>query len=214
MKKVKLEMNKAHYVAITTDGWTSVNNDSFYAITAHFIDVNCDIKTILLSTFKFSGQHTSENVKDQFTNVITECNLDGKIVACITDNAANMVKAVQLAQWWHIPCFAHSLNLIVQSSLLEIDSPLANIKSIVEFFKSSSATEKLQNVQKRMGAQILKLKQDCPTRWNSIFDMLYRIQQSKESIQSTLAILNNPSLSSIQPEEWRNVVKYFPFLMN
>lgn len=69
-----------------------------------------------------------------------------------------MVKAVQLAKWWHVPCFAYSTNLIVQSSLVEIAPTLSKVKSIVEFFKrSTSATEKLQTVQKRMGAEILKL---------------------------------------------------------
>nr|CAH7746876.1 unnamed protein product [Callosobruchus chinensis] len=119
-----------------------------------------------------------------------------------------MVKAVRLANWWHIPCFAHSLNLIVQSGLLEIAELLTNIKSIVEFLEhSSSATEKLQNMQKRMGFEVLKLKQDCPTRWNSTFDMLNRLRKMKEPLQSTLGILNNSALPQLKTEDWYMVEK-------
>lgn len=101
------------------------------------------------------------------------------------------------------PCFAHSLNLIVQSSLIEITLILSKVKSIVEFFKrSTSAMEKLQNVQKRMGATVLKLNQDCPTRWNSTYEMLRRFSKNKESLQTTLGILNNPTLPALSPEDW------------
>nr|CAH7748444.1 unnamed protein product [Callosobruchus chinensis] len=205
---IRIELQNVEYVSITTDGWTSLNNESFYAITCHFIDDNCKLQSRLLSSFKFSGQHTSENITQQIQSILSQWEIQNKIVACITDNAANMVKAVRLANWWHIPCFAHSLNLIVQAGLLEIAELLTNIKSIVEFFKhSSSATEKLQNMQKRMGFEVLKLKQDCPTRWNSTFDMLNRLRKMKEPLQSTLGILNNSALPQLNTEDWYMVEK-------
>lgn len=37
----------------------------------------------------------------------------------------------------------------------------------------------------------LKLKQDCPTRWNNTQDMLNRLKLSKEAVVSTLAILDS-----------------------
>ncbi|XP_072400407.1 E3 SUMO-protein ligase ZBED1-like [Diabrotica undecimpunctata] len=201
--KLRTIVVTTRYVAITTDGWTSINNEGFYAITAHFIDDDCKMKSGLLPSFKFVGQHTSENISEQIKKTLSEWQVDNKIVACVTDNAANMVKAVQLAKWWHVPCFAHSLNLIVQSSLPKITDTVNKVKSVVEFFKrSSSATEKLQINQKRMGIEVLKLKEDCPTRWNSTFDMLRRFLQNKEPVQSTMGILNIPSLPILSPEDW------------
>ncbi|XP_025203269.1 zinc finger BED domain-containing protein 6-like [Melanaphis sacchari] len=45
-KKVQsdIEVN-AQYVALTTDAWTSLKNESYTAITVHFIDQNCELKS-------------------------------------------------------------------------------------------------------------------------------------------------------------------------
>lgn len=64
--------------------------------------------------------HTSENIKDDILNMVRKWGLQNKIAACTTDNAANMISAINLCQWRHISCFAHTLNLIVQSSLEQI----------------------------------------------------------------------------------------------
>jgi len=58
--------------------------------------------------------------------------LQNKIAACTTDNASNITSAIRLCQWRHISCFAHSLNLIVQSSLDQIKETRVKVKSIVE----------------------------------------------------------------------------------
>lgn len=39
------------YVSITTDSWTSVKNENYNAITCHFIDNKCELKSYLLSCF-------------------------------------------------------------------------------------------------------------------------------------------------------------------
>lgn len=79
---------------------------------------------------------------------------------------------------------------------------MTKIKNIVEFFKESSgALHKLQNIQKQSGFELLKLIQECKTRWNSAFKMMERIVKLKEPVFSTLAITNN-SLNCISDDEW------------
>ncbi|XP_060845259.1 E3 SUMO-protein ligase ZBED1-like [Rhopalosiphum padi] len=57
-----------------------------------------------------------------------------------------------------------------------------------------------------MGLPLLKLKQDCVTRWNSTFDMLKRIICIKDAVISTLALLQS-SIDTLTPEEWDIVDK-------
>ncbi|XP_071056084.1 zinc finger BED domain-containing protein 4-like [Onthophagus taurus] len=110
----------------------------------------------------------------------------------VTDNAANITAAVRLLQYQHIPCFAHTLNIIVQKSLSHINIVHKKLKAVVQFFKHSpQATLKLINLQTQLGNQKpLKLKQGVATRWNSTLEMFERIVTIKESLQSALAITN------------------------
>ena len=58
-----------------------------------------------------------------------ECNITEKVVAAVTDNAANIAAAVRLNGWRHVPCFAHTLNLVVQNSL-SADTVLSSIQLV------------------------------------------------------------------------------------
>lgn len=76
-----------------------------------------------------------------------------------------------------MPCFAHTLNLVVQNALDDtknIANIITKVKNLVTFFKQSvSASDELHKICK------YKLKQSVTTRWNSVFYML-------DSIASTI----------------------------
>lgn len=61
-----------------------------------------------------------------------------------------------------------------------------------------------------MGLAELKLKQDCPTRWNSTYDMLRRVLDTKESLIASLALVRNDL--SLTPHEWRVIELAVPIL--
>jgi len=122
------------------------------AITVHYIEENCELKSYLLSCAKFPMRHTSDNIKDHLQNIVRQWGLENKIAECTTDNDANITSVIHLCQWRHVSCFAHSLNLIVQSSLEEIKETRVKVKSIDEYFKRSTlATEKLNQIQEQLG---------------------------------------------------------------
>lgn len=88
-----------------------------------------------------------------------EWGLYNKITAAVSDNAANIVSAIRQCDWRHIPCFAHTLNLVVQTGLEDIKTT-QKVKSIVEYFKrSSQALTKLHTMQDQMNLPRFKLKQ-------------------------------------------------------
>lgn len=203
---IKNKLKNVTAVCLTTDAWTSINNESYVAVTAHYIDDDTKMSSILIGCQHFTARHTAVEMSSLLIEQVNKWGLVNKITMIVSDNAANMVAAVRLCQWRHFPCFAHSINLIVQSGLEEMKSILNKVKAIVEYFKRSTyALSRLNEIQTRGGYSVLKLKQDCPTRWNSTYDMVDRILKIKEPVLSTLAIINN-DLNTITFDEW-NVLK-------
>lgn len=158
--------------------------------------------SFLLECFSFSASHTAENLAAEIKRVANEWQIEKKIEAVVTDNAANIVAAVKLTNWKHVPCFAHTLNLIVQNALQEIKPVQHKVKTIVEFFKRSpKASELLKLTQKQMGKTVLTLKQNMITRWNSTYEMFKRIIDTKEALISTIAI-NYPHLKQLSNDDF------------
>jgi hypothetical protein len=82
-------------------------------------------------------------------NPPTEWNITNKINFVISDNTANVQKALQDLGWKHFGCYGHTLNLILQHVLTTVEDTLDKVKTIARFFnKSPQATEKLLKYQK------------------------------------------------------------------
>lgn len=219
-KKVTNNLKEVKGICITTDHWTSAANESYIGVTAHYINDNFKLCSVLLQCIKFEGAHTAVAIATELRRVLNCWNLRHKLVIAVTDNASNVTKAIKdELKWKHYGCFAHKLNLIVERSLgigitategeresifLEIKRLIDKIKSIVSHFRrSSQANEKLLKTQQQTGVeQPLTVIKDVVTRWNSTFYMIERFVLLKESIRSTIANLNVPHLTMLDEREW------------
>ncbi len=110
-------------------------------------------------------------------------------------NAASMVNAAKLLQIPNLPCFAHTLNLVVKKALsitIDLTDIREQARKIVTFFKSSTpATEKLTAIQIQLRKKPIKLIQEVDTRWNSTFLMLERLYEQHEPVSLALASLSS-----------------------
>ncbi|KAJ8913361.1 hypothetical protein NQ315_008751 [Exocentrus adspersus] len=119
-EKLFQEVSQATAICITTDGWTSINNQSFIAVTAHWINTNYELCSNLLDCIPYDDRHTAVNLSNFLKGVFSNWKIENKVVCVISDNAANITAAIRMGGWRHLGCFAHSLNLTVQGALKEI----------------------------------------------------------------------------------------------
>jgi len=136
-KDVVLEqIKKTAAVCLTTDCWTSVNNTSFMAVTAHFLNENMEFKSHCLDCTEFSDCHTAENIGEKLKEITRTWDISYKVTAIVSDNVSNVIAGVRLTGYRHISCFAHSLNLVVQKSLKHIE-PVTHkvciVKQLIKF---------------------------------------------------------------------------------
>ncbi|XP_064475382.1 E3 SUMO-protein ligase ZBED1-like [Ornithodoros turicata] len=201
-EQVKNELTGISSICLTTDGWTSLSNQSYIAVTAHFIDTDGVLRARLLDCFAWQDRHTAENIAAELRRVVVEWEIQEKVCAVVSDNATNITAAIRLLGWKHFPCFAHTLNLIVQAGVKEISEVQTKVKNIVTFFKHSAhGTAKLETIQQQMGLDPVKLKQDVVTRWHSTYDMFTRMLYVRDAVLSAIVILE-ADLQPLVSTEW------------
>lgn len=203
--KQSVSSSEVQKICLTSDLWTSRANESYIAVTGHYINDSFELKSILISCQNFEGSHTSENISAALLEMANEWNLTGKINFVVTDNAANIQRSLTDLRWKHYGCYAHTLNLIVQDAIKNVETNITKLKKIVRHFKtSSSALEKLLKAQTRENPTTVpkRLIQEVPTRWNSCFYMMNRCVELEQYIRATVAILR-AELPVISNEEWQ-----------
>ncbi|XP_028414611.1 zinc finger BED domain-containing protein 4-like [Dendronephthya gigantea] len=219
VEEMKKEISQVSHVALTSDLWTSRTTESYITITCHFLTATWELMSLVLETLKFDLSHTAQHIADALLQVADNWNISTKVVAIVTDNASNIVAAVKITGWIHVPCFAHTLNLIVSEAIKSderVNDLKKRCKQIVTFFHQSvKATEKLKEVQFQLKLPEHKLIQEVDTRWNSTFYMFERILEQHQAITTALCLnsrnelclsladvkLLEASLSILQPFE-------------
>ncbi|XP_074604103.1 E3 SUMO-protein ligase ZBED1-like [Brevipalpus obovatus] len=189
------EMQSVKSISITFDIWKDMyNNTSYLAVTGHYIK-DWEMNSILLSCLILEEPHTSAYIVKSLREILDFWTIDlCKIVACVTDNGANVKKAVcdLIGSSKHLPCYAHTLNLVVKNSIESsgnLGEVLKQVRSIVQYFKQSGpAADELRRAQTDDG-KVLKVKQDVETRWNSTYLMLERYMKIKDHINLALGRL-------------------------
>ena len=101
------------FVAITTDGWTSRNTESYTSLTVGYIDTEWTLRHISLDCLKHTGSTLGKDLAESITNMIKRHDLTGRLVACVTDCEPSMVKAGRLlevsGEMEHIGCCNHRM---------------------------------------------------------------------------------------------------------
>lgn len=177
-------------ISVTCDLWTSRANDSFLTVTCHFV-YDYNLKTASLATRKLlnTTNHSAQNIADTLKDILNHWNVLNKTVCIVTDNASSMLKACEILKIRNLPCFAHTLNLVVQDGLKFDNDDLVKAlftkcKTIVRFFKQSTiAGEKFKMAQEDFSYTLL---QEMPTRWNSFYLMIQRILATNDAIVTVL----------------------------
>lgn len=205
-------------VSYTTDGWTSRSCESYLSLTCHYMRHDFTIASYVLATSYFPKSHTADNLREKLEHLEAEWNIPSTIpIYTVTDNARNIVAAIQQSKWEGISCFAHTLQLAIKDAKKET-SGLNNVctkgRAIVGHFrKSSTARAKLLSYQIRCGAKANKLIQDVETRWNSEYDMLERLVEQRQPLTFYMSgEADAETIESMSSADWKLASGYVTVL--
>jgi hypothetical protein len=143
---------------LTTDLWTSRNRQGFIGVTCSFLDKNFIIYEIILTVDYIRYPHTAQNISETLLTILNEWNLKEKVHMIVTDNGANIKKAVKNMALvssnirWQ-PCTAHTLQLVVGKGLNLVKLLVLRTKRLIDFFLRPKQSERLEEIQKRSRLQ-------------------------------------------------------------
>lgn len=116
-EKAKAELQRADFVSLMADMWSSVNMDGYLGVTCHYITPESKMATVVLGVTRFYQSHTAQHIMEAKSVLMAEWGITSKVQCLVTDNAPNIVLSAQLPNLRHLLCAAHSLKLIVKRAL-------------------------------------------------------------------------------------------------
>ncbi|GJQ97134.1 zinc finger BED domain-containing protein RICESLEEPER 2-like protein [Tanacetum coccineum] len=146
---------------LTTDGWTSIKKKSYMALTGHFIDNDWNLVKKVLNFCRLDG-HRGIDIGKGVENCLEEWGFTN-ILSISVDNA--------------------SANDIRYESIKHIGSAIESIRCGIKWIKKSGARiEKFNKCARSARCESTKsLILDCPTRWNSTYNMLEVAYEYKDA---------------------------------
>lgn len=181
-------------------------------MTAHFINGDWQMRSMVLCTKIFTVKHTAQNIAAALLEVVWDWGLKDKSYMIVTDGGANIKAAVTLLGWHRVSCFAHNLNLCLLTyglkAVSEFNRLIKKCKAIVKLLRFKSAVVSQRQAElKEFYSTFIKgadhtyavnvspddigntsLKQMVPTRWNSCLTLLKSILVNKIVINDILEV--------------------------
>ncbi|KAL2087596.1 hypothetical protein ACEWY4_016424 [Coilia grayii] len=184
---------KATAVSLTADMWTSINMDAYLAVTCHFLNDSNELKTIVLGVQHFPQAHTAAHLAAAKAAIMEEWGIRHKVTCLVTDAASNMIAAGRELNLKHGVCIGHTINLMVKKALDQtrgLQELRNRARKVVNLFRcSTTAKERLVQIQVQLGRPTLKLIKEVETRWNSTFLMFERMYGEREPLSAAMSSL-------------------------
>lgn len=173
--------------AITCDAWTSISQDHYITVTAHYISEG-KIKQTVLGSKEVYEVKTGPIVGKEVETILEEFGVREKIIALTVNNPAYVNLAVSTPQPKKIGCFAQTLNTAAQMIMDRFDQDprwCAHIRDFIVWLKGSPMAETILKEKQHL----LNLPQDTimlddKKHWNSLYLMIERFLEQYPAIQA------------------------------
>jgi len=217
-KKMLDSMSTAEFISFTTDEWTcEYTTTSYLTVTTHWLDDYYRRKSAVIALVHLTESKTAENLSKEFLQVLQQWHIPlMKVNPVLRDNGPNIAKAMRDSAVASIGCLAHTLQLVIKDALFvqkSVEDVLSIARSVVGHFKhSSTAKERLQNLQRTLKLPEHQLVQDVTTRWNSSYMMLLQLVEQRKTL---IVYADEHNIRMLTTAQWTtaenvcSVLKYF-----
>ena len=223
--KVRLQAELSNLncrVSLTADSWDSGYKYHYLCVTCHWVDDQWMLQKRIIHFKMLEYPHTGINIAHHLMQAIDEYNLRDKMMSMTFDNATSMTYTANLikqnltdvlldGEALHTRCVCHVLNLCVQDGVRAIGPYYSKIRDAIMSINSSNMRyQEWKSFLKQQKIRVIKIRTDCPTRWNSTYDMLTKAIEYKGPL--TLFYNQKFPQNALYDDDWNNCERYMQFL--
>lgn len=187
-------------LAITCDGWSSKVYRGYFAVTAHWITKDFDLKSMVIDFVYFPPPHNQWTTRQVLSTILHDWGVERKVTAVTTDNGPEMPQAIealrnelnskydrQLPKYWHIRCACHVVHRGVKDALEPLHATLQKLRSLLNAIRLSTMNRSLfKEAQEHLQLGIVKDAPavDIENRWSSTYLMIEKSYALKTVFES------------------------------
>lgn len=209
-------------ISLTFDIWSAQSlSRSFAALTAHYLDNEMHMKSLVLEFRRIPHPHDTLHLKEFMIEAIKKFRIQQKVICITADNASVNSSALREVEEelklsknfgfesYQCRCFAHIINLAVKAALRPLDGALQQVRLVVSIINGSQVRQqRFTEIQQQVIEQqdgflgssgptkVYSLVDEIHTRWNSTYLMLQRFLKLRAAIE--LAISEMDELFTIE----------------
>ncbi|XBI43967.1 hypothetical protein VPH35_108675 [Triticum aestivum] len=173
-------------VSLTTNTWTSMQQQSYMCVTVHFLDTDWKLHKRIIGFFLISCRNGEDIGKDierclvywglekVFSITVDDALANDGIISYMKMVMNNAKTSIAEGRYFHMRCATHVINLIVSDFLRELDIPVQRVRAAVRFIRNSPSRitrfKRCADLEKVDSKAFLPL--DVCTKWNSTYLML------------------------------------------
>ncbi|CAL4066508.1 unnamed protein product, partial [Meganyctiphanes norvegica] len=203
---VKSKLSNAIRHTLTADTWKSLADEKYITFTCHYIENNTfQLQSIVLQTKHINQFLTNVDFLFEMENLISFWNLDSNVKPFIMTNNAELINIWNIGEFHHLGCFAHILNIVVNTIYNTISSELSDL--LHKLYKLSSHIKpsllelealKVAEVHENM-EKLQFIQEDVFKQWKSALCMIQRILKIIPVFAPLLK--DNPKFITLLPNE-------------
>jgi len=201
-------------ITIACDGWTNVKHQK---VTNAVLMMNG--RAFYWSSFINSGENTAIWLASQLRPLIHSLTLEfrARVIGVVVDNeavnaAAHRLLVADMPFLVHVPCAAHTVQLVVRNCLAEPQlAPIVEqLLALIRFFDCKENRIALQQQQTVRGAKAtLGVLKTCDTRWHSLLRAAQRMELLEKDVKRCY---DADSLSAVNADFWKQLPQLIDFL--
>lgn len=207
--ELKASIQEASSVCLSIEQWKNIESENIISITAHYLNSEFELKSILLKCCEFYFYDAEESITF-FKETCNEWDILGKINGCLYNRnskySTNIKEALNLLGWDDYVCAAHKLNLILKKSLELFKPILVKVKKVAVHFLNDSTSMSKLNFYHQTDEDEPQDIMDALTREDITYEMIETFLELEDTIA---AVLNENESPLFTDEDWSKLNQLF-----